>query len=128
MQARTDTQALISMKYLLPLIILIEGFASIAVEILTIRQLLPVAGGSVIVTSLIIGIFLLFLAMGYERGGHFASNLYPRLRRNFAIAAIWVGVGLSYSFIHYFFDTIQKNTGPHVIYALIAYLLIILAP
>lgn len=128
MQPRLDMHALFSMKYLLPLIILIEGFASIAVEILTIRQLLPVAGGSVIVTSLIIGIFLLFLAIGYERGGHFESNLYSRLRRNFAIAAVWVGIGLSYSFIHYFFDAVQKVTGPHAVYSLIAYLIIILAP
>lgn len=33
-----------------PIIILLEGFVSVALEILTIRQLLPVAGGSVIVT------------------------------------------------------------------------------
>ena len=43
-------------RFLLPLIILIEGFISIGIEILTIRQLLPVAGSSVIVTSLVIGI------------------------------------------------------------------------
>jgi len=128
MQPRTGMHTLFSLKYLLPLIILIEGFASIAVEILTIRQLLPVAGGSVIVTSLIIGIFLLFLALGYERGGHFESNLYPRLRRNFLMAAIGVGIGLSYVFVKQFFNAIEKVTGPHFIYALLLYLLIILAP
>jgi spermidine synthase len=128
MQPRPGMHALFSMKYLLPFIILVEGFASIAVEILTIRQLLPVAGGSVIVTSLIIGIFLLFLAVGYERGGHVETGLYPKLRRNFVITAIWVGIGLSYIFIHYFFSGVEKIVGPHVIYSLIAYLLIILAP
>ena len=44
-------------------IIFLEGFVSISVEILAIRQLIPMVGNSVIVTSLIIGIFLLFLAM-----------------------------------------------------------------
>jgi spermidine synthase len=128
MQPRIGMYTLFSMKYLLPIIILIEGFASIAVEILTIRQLLPVAGGSVIVTSLIIGIFLLFLALGYERGGHFDSNLYSRLRRNFLISAIWIGVGLSYIFVKCFFDAVEKITGPHFIYSLVIYLLVILAP
>src|SRR3990167_10155016 len=101
---------MLPLLYLLPLIILIEGFTSIAIEILTIRQLLPVAGGSVIVTSLIIGIFLLFLAIGYDRGGRTQGDLYFILRRNFFISGIWVGVGLSYLFITFFFAQIEKVT------------------
>lgn len=129
MQARQGIYStFLQMRYLLPIIILIEGFASIAIEILTIRQLLPVAGGSVIVTSLIIGIFLLFLAIGYERGGHVKTELHEKLRRNFVIAAIWVGVGLSYIFINSFFTNIEKIVGKHIVYSLVAYLLIIIAP
>lgn len=128
MQPRTGLHTLISLRYLLPFIILVEGFTSIAIEILTIRQLLPVAGGSVIVTSLIIGIFLLFLALGYEKGGRIEEHLYHILRRNFIIVAVWIGVGLSYSFIIYFFSFIQKYSGPHIIYPLISYLVVVLAP
>lgn len=128
MQPRAGFHTLIPLRYLLPFIILIEGFASIAIEIIAIRQLLPVAGGSVIVTSLIIGIFLLFLALGYEKGGRIETHLHRVLRRNFFIVAVWAGAGLSYSFIFWFFATIQKVTGPHIVYPLIAYLLLILAP
>lgn len=109
-------------------IIFIEGFASIGIEILTIRQLLPVAGSSLNVTSLIIGIFLLFLALGYQRGGKVEENLELVLRRNFFLAAIWMGIGLSYSFILAFFDLVHKLTGHHILYPLIAYLLLIIAP
>lgn len=118
----------IEQRLFLPTIILIEGFASIAAEILVIRQLLPVAGSSVIVTSLIIGIFLLFLALGYRQGGRATDNLQSRLCLNFQIASCWFGIGLSYFFIYYFFYYIQKITGTHVIYPLLAYLLIIVAP
>lgn len=119
---------LLPSRWVLPLVILIEGFVSIAVEILTIRQLLPVAGGSVIVTSLIIGFFLLFLAIGYQRGGRLHHRPQKVLRSNFFIAAIWLGVGLSYTFITLFFYFVQCITGPHIFYPLIAYLLVIIAP
>jgi predicted membrane-bound spermidine synthase len=113
---------------ILSFIILIEGFVSVAIEILAIRQLLPVAGGSVIVTSLIIGIFLLFLALGYRRGGRITENFTARLRVNFLIAATATGIGLSYLFIFLFFYYTQQLTGPHIIYPLTAYLLLVIAP
>lgn len=128
MQARDGIHTIMPLKYLLPLIILVEGFASIAIEILTIRQLLPVAGGSVIVTSLIIGVFLLFLALGYEKGGRVKHELHRVLRRNFFIAGVWSGIGLSYIFIIYFFALVQTSTHSQIIYPLITYLLVILAP
>ena len=118
----------LNFMFLLALIILVEGFVSVAIEILAIRQLLPVAGGSVIVTSLIIGIFLLFLAIGYKRGGILTDNLTVKLRKNFILSAIGLGVGLSYFFILIFFYYIQKISGPHIIYPLIAYLLLVIAP
>ena len=121
-------KTLLPLRYVLPLVVLVEGFVSIAIEILTIRQLLPVAGGSVIVTSLIIGFFLLFLACGYHRGGKLHQNLPKVLRINFFIAAIWLGVGLSYGFILLFFYFVQKITGPQIVYPLIAYLFLIIAP
>lgn len=127
MQPRIKIETLFPVIYLLPTIILIEGFASIAIEILTIRQLLPVVGSSVIVTSLIIGVFLLFLAIGYERGGKTTDNLYHVLRRNFFIAAIWVGIGLSYLFIKLFFNFVY-HINTHTILPLLIYLLLILSP
>src|SRR3990167_1675302 len=86
------------------LIIFLEGFISISVEILTIRQMVPVVGNSVIVTSLIIGIFLLFLAIGYYRGGFYRENYTKILQRNFLLSAVFLGLGLSYFFIRIFFN------------------------
>src|SRR3990167_4593189 len=121
MDARIENN-LFSITALLPFIILVEGFVSISIEILTIRQLLPVVGSSVVVTSLIIGIFLLFLALGYKKGGHLKTNLRLTLSINFIIAAIWLGIGLSYLFIISFFSHIQTLLGAHILYPLIAYL------
>lgn len=128
MSAFSEKTSLLPLPSLLPLIILIEGFVSIGVEILTIRQLLPVAGGNVVVTSLVIGIFLLFLALGYRQGGLRQNNLLKTLRINFMMAAIWLGIGLSYIFVSTFFTVIQKIFGTHIIYPLMAYLLLIIAP
>lgn len=128
MQLGFDDKRYHSLDLVLPIIILVEGFVSIAIEILAIRQLLPVVGGSVIVTSLIIGIFLLFLALGYRRGGRLERSAPRILRRNFFIAALWLGVGLSYLFITLFFYAAQKVTGAYPMYSLILYLLLIIAP
>lgn len=130
MQAQTEyvNKTLFSLPFTLPLVILFEGFVSIAVEILTIRQLLPVAGGSIIVTSLIIGVFLLFLALGYQHGGRSQVNPQKKLAKNFLLAAGWISLGLSYFFIDLFFYIIQKITGPSIVLPLLAYLLLITAP
>ena len=113
---------------LIYLITFAEGLVSIAVEILTIRQLLPFAGSSVIVTSLIIGVFLLFLAIGYHLGGQYTGEYLSRLRRNFTITAILLGLGLSYFFISLFFYFLQTHLHLSTLLVLLLYLLLITAP
>lgn len=113
--------------WVVPCVILLEGFISIAIEILTIRQLLPVAGGSVIVTSLIIGFFLLFLALGYHQGGKYQHHYLKILQRNFLLAGCWFGIGLSYLFVFFFYHFINRFTN-HTLYSLCLYLTIIIAP
>lgn len=108
-------------------IIWLEGFVTISVEILAIRQLLPSVGSSVIITSLIIGVFLLFLAYGYQAGGRKQTELLPKLSRNFFWAAIAIGFGLSYAFITLFFSA-ANYFHLNVLVVLIAYLLLIIAP
>lgn len=114
-------------SYLLSIIIILEGFISVAVEILAIRQLIPFAGTSVVVTSLIIGIFLLFLAIGYWRGGVYTENFYAILRRNFLWAAIFVGIGMSYIFVAYFFAVVYLLLTS-MLWILTLYLVLIIAP
>lgn len=110
------------------LIILIEGFVTISVEILIIRQLIPVVGNSVIITSLIIGIFLLFLALGYHRGGYYKQNYRQVLKNNFTIAAIVLGIGLSYLFIELYYYLFFKTISEYALFALTFYLILITAP
>ncbi|GAB4391359.1 MAG: hypothetical protein Tsb005_00810 [Gammaproteobacteria bacterium] len=109
-------------------IILVEGFATIALEILCIRQLLPLVGSSVVVTSLIIGIFLFFLALGYWQGGRVQHSYQQRLLRNFCYALVGFSVGISYIFVVNFFSFAYHWVTGHLLVILIAYLLVVLAP
>lgn len=109
-------------------IILIEGFVTISLEILTIRQLIPFAGSSVVVTSLIIGVFLLFLAYGYRKGGYYTVNYQQILLKNFSFSAIALGLGLSYFFIDSFFGFVEYYFNANVLVPLVIYLLAITAP
>lgn len=109
-------------------IVLAEGFVTISAEILTIRQLLPVVGNSVIVTSLIIGVFLLFLAYGYRKGGQYHENYNAILKKNFTLSAIWLGMGLSYAFITLFFYYFRQLISQQILIALSVYLLVVTAP
>lgn len=110
------------------LIIFLEGFISISVEILTMRQMIPVVGNSIVVTSLIIGIFLLFLALGYYRGGYYRENYTQLLCRNFMLAAGFLGIGLSYLFIRLFFNYFVPFFTTNAMIGLIIYLFLITAP
>ncbi|MBA2654495.1 MAG: fused MFS/spermidine synthase [Gammaproteobacteria bacterium] len=109
-------------------VILIEGFVTIAVEMLTIRQLITVVGNSVIITSLIIGIFLLFLAFGYYQGGNHRENYLQVLRNNFTWSSLLLGVGLSYPFIQYFFFYVFQSLSSNALFGLMLYLFLVTAP
>jgi predicted membrane-bound spermidine synthase len=111
------------------LTIFLAGFVGISSEIFTIRQLIPLVGTGIIVTSMIIGMFLLFLALGYWRGGNYQDNFIVILQRNFMLAAILLGVGISYTFISAFFSTIEHYLPyNNLLLTLTIYLLLIIAP
>ena len=110
------------------MILLVEGFVTIAVQMLTIRQLIPVIGNTVVVTSLIIGIFLLFLALGYYRGGFHKENFGAVLVRNFILAGVFLGFGLSYQCIQAFFSVGQSIVSNNPLIILTVYLLSVIAP
>ncbi len=127
MESKISTEHTVSPLMIL-LIILIEGFVSISVEILTIRQLIPFVGNNVTTTSLIIGVFLLFLAYGYKRGGKQKSNFAPKLLSNFTLSALILGIGLSYPFIDIFFHALISVFTPPLLVLLSIYLILVLAP
>ena len=123
-QHRTDTLP----GFIVFAILILEGFVTISVQILTIRQMIPVVGNSVIVTSLVIGVFLLFLAIGYYLGGQHKTNYRHTLIRNFIIAGSFIGIGLSYKFIQSFFLSSHAMLNLPPLWTLTCYLLIIIAP
>ena len=76
-------------------LLLVEGYCALAVEMIALRALVPVAGQSVAVTSLVVTAFLAALALGYRAGGGFEGDARERVARNLAGAAAWSAFWLS---------------------------------
>jgi spermidine synthase len=75
----------------------LEGFSTLAVEVIAIRLAVPVVGSSVILTGVMLGVVLLALSAGYWRGGELSSKwnrerIRTVLGRNLIIAAAIYGV------------------------------------
>ncbi len=110
------------------LIIFIEGFVTLSLEVQLIRQLLPFVGGSVTITSLIIGTFLIFLAAGYHSGSRIKHHFERFLKRNFSIALIFLSLGMSVTLTNYYFVTLLIVEKLHPLLPLLIYLLVVIAP
>lgn len=82
-------------RWLLLLIAFIEGFASLGIEITALRRLVPHLGSSITITAPTIGLFLVALALGYRSGARFSGDFLARVQRNFLLAALIAGIGLS---------------------------------
>ncbi|MCY3812385.1 MAG: fused MFS/spermidine synthase [Gammaproteobacteria bacterium] len=76
-------------------LLLVEGYCSLAVEMIALRVLVPVAGQSVGVTGIVVTAFLAALALGYRSGGRFAGGVREKLGWNLAAAAAWSAFWLS---------------------------------
>ena len=93
------------------LILLLEGLASSGLQMITIRQTVPFVGSSVLCTSIIISCFLGALALGYYWGGQQASERYAKSLVNNLLGSIALfGIGLSYSFVSFFFLSIRDHS------------------
>ncbi|MEI6730837.1 MAG: hypothetical protein WCL30_06210, partial [Pseudomonadota bacterium] len=91
-------------------IIMLEGYAVLAIELLAIRQVLPFVGSGIEVVSIIVSAILLPLAVGYHFGGTRVKTLSIRkiLLRNLTIAIIILIFGLSYIPLEIFFSALPK--------------------
>ena len=76
-------------------LLLVEGYCSLAVEMIALRVLVPVAGQSIGVTSVVVSVFLAALALGYRSGGALGNPCGKRVARNLAFAAAWSAFWLS---------------------------------
>lgn len=106
------------------LFLFIEGCVSVSLQFLFMRHLLPNVGSSVVTSSIIISIFLLFLAVGYHQGGKVEKDHHSILGRNMALSALILTVGLSSSTSLIYFD-LMRGLGIHL--ALAGYCLIFMA-
>lgn len=109
-------------------ILLAEGFVSVSLQVFIIRQIVPFSGSNVSITSLIIGIFLACLAVGYRIGGSWKDNHLKILHRNLLISALVISIGFSYPVMELFMDGIFKEHIGNTLISTAVYLLIFLTP
>ena len=74
----------------------IEGFSTLAVEVIAIRLAIPIVGSSITLTGIVLGVVLLALSAGYWRGGILsarwdAAHTRVALARNLLLAAVLYG-------------------------------------
>lgn len=86
-------------------LLLLEGFVSVSLQMIALRQIVPFVGSSVPVTSIVITGFLVALALGYRAGGRHSGGLIIRLERNLLIVAGLIGLALSYVVAGLLFET-----------------------
>lgn len=108
-------------------ILLAEGFASVAVQILLMRQLTPFVGSNDLVNSMIIAVYLGALAMSYAVGGNIEKAQSTQLQKNLLIAGCILGIGVSYPVISLFFEICDKYINNPLL-SLFLYLSLIVGP
>ena len=74
----------------------VEGFSTLAVEVIAIRLAIPVVGSSVTLTGIILGVVLFALSAGYWRGGVLSARwstgqTRAALARNLILASVIYG-------------------------------------
>jgi predicted membrane-bound spermidine synthase len=72
-------------------LIFLNGYVSLSLELIVIRQLGFYVGSSAVITSIIIGTFLGFMSLGYFRG---ASKKIPKANIKNILAASFVAIAL----------------------------------
>ena len=61
-------------SYLPWIIAFVEGFSTLAVEVIAIRLAIPVVGSSITLTGVMLGVVLFALSAGYWRGGALSAE------------------------------------------------------
>ena len=93
-------------RFILLLAIFIGGYASLSLELIVLRQLSGFVGSTAITTSIVIGIFLAFMSLGYWRGAELPLNRNSARRiaaRDFAVVALMVVLASSYILLDIYF-------------------------
>lgn len=117
----------IKLKYILFAAVFIGGFASLSLELVVMRQLSGFVGSTAVTASIIIGILLAFMSLGYYRGSIVPVHL-NRIRstiaKDFVIIALMSVLASSYILIDIYFMVlnmlgITSNVLQTFIYSLV---------
>ena len=103
-------------RLLIYTIVFIEGFCSLGAEVIALRRLVPHVGSSIVVTAPTIAFFLLALALGYAAGARVAANYTAIVARNFLIAALLAGFGLSGVTVDWLFAHLQPPLMAYIVF------------
>lgn len=110
--------------------LVLEGFASLAFQMLILRALTPYVGSGVPAVSVTIAIFLAALAAGYERGGRLSERegAIASLGARLLLAGGWIALLLSSPWLTAFFHAFAYPLGLTPLAALALYALLCVAP
>lgn len=88
-------------------LIFLNGYISLSLELVVLRQLAFFVGSSAVITSIIMGIFLGFMSLGYfigTRGEMVAAVARRRMAMGFLIIALFAVLAASFPLISLYFD------------------------
>lgn len=90
---------------------------------------MPYVGSSIITTSIVVTLFLLFLSYGYKKGGNFKGDYLKRININLLKTSILIGTGLSTYFIGLTFEITNQYFNDFNIYLFLTfYILLFISP
>lgn len=96
------------MPYLLLFVVLAEGFTTLAMQMVALRNAIPLVGSSIILTSVVIGVILLALAVGYRHGGRLTERLSDK-KITAVLSRMLFGSGLYYVFLVFPFQDMMLS-------------------
>lgn len=113
--------------------VFVGGFASLSLELVVMRQLGGFVGSTAVTASIIIGILLVFMSLGYYRGSVAAitkNRVRRDLSKDFVIIALMSVLASSYILIDIYFMAMNKvNVRSNVAQTFIySFLLLSVAP
>lgn len=113
-------------KFVLLAAVFIGGFSSLSLELIVLRQLSGFVGSTAITTSVVIGIFLAFMSLGYYAGSEMKialNSIRRTVARDFLLVAVMVILASSYILLDIYFGLlgaagIRSNVIKTFIYSL----------
>lgn len=109
----------VKIRALLLVLIFLNGYVSLSMELIALRQLSSFVGNTSVTASIVIGIFLAFMSWGYYKGSIIRlakNNLRNIMYISFVIIAVMVVLSSSYVIVDGFFRNIGRyGLGSNVI-------------